>query len=249
MAERFYSPDSLGPGECELTGAEAYHLSTVRRFTIGDRVVIFTGDGNEYVAEIRAVGKKSVALNVLSVSPVDRELHFPLVIASTLPRGDRADYLIEKLTELGVTRFIPLITARSVVVPKASAVEKFTRAVVEASKQCGRNRLMAIDPPEKWDEFLRSERGTGNRILLHPASRTPRLPPVNAQGAIVAVGPEGGFTAAEVESAVETGWSTASLGSRILRVETAAVAATAILALGEGDGLSSPVSRDGRELP
>ena len=234
MAERFYTSDSLGPGEYELTGAEAHHLSTVRRFTPGDRVVIFNGDGNEYAAEIRAVGKKSVALNIVSVSLVDRELPFSLVIASALPKGDRADFLIEKLTELGVTRFVPLITVRSVVVPKESAAEKFTRAVVEASKQCGRNRLMTIDAPRRWDDFLRTENGLGARVLLHPATGTARLTPVNGKGAVVAVGPEGGFAVDEVESAIGMGWSTASLGSRILRIETAAVAAATLLALGGG---------------
>jgi 16S rRNA (uracil1498-N3)-methyltransferase len=233
MAERFYTPDCLGPGGYELTGAEAHHLSTVRRFAIGDRVVLFNGDGNEYAAEIRAVDKKSVALDVLSVSPVDRELAFPLVIASALPKGDRADFLIEKLTELGVKRFIPLITARSVVVPKESAVEKFTRAVVEASKQCGRNRLMAIDAPRRWDDFLRTENGPGARILLHPAPGAERLTSVKGKGAVIAAGPEGGFAVDEVENAVGMGWFTASLGSRILRIETAAVAAAALLALGE----------------
>jgi 16S rRNA (uracil1498-N3)-methyltransferase len=156
------------------------------------------------------------------------------MIASALPKGDRADFLIEKLTELGVTRFVPLITVRSVVVPKESAAEKFTRAVVEASKQCGRNRLMTIDAPRRWDDFLRTENGLGARVLLHPATGTARLTPVNGKGAVVAVGPEGGFAVDEVENAVGMGWSTASLGSRILRIESAAVAAAALLALGEG---------------
>ena len=231
MAERFYTSDSLGPGEYELTGAEAHHLSTVRRFSRGDRIVLFNGDGNEYAAEIRAVGKKSVALTVLSVSPVDRELSFPLVIASALPKGDRADFLIEKLTELGVTRFIPLITARSVVVPKESAVEKFTRAVVEASKQCGRNRLMAIDQPRRWSEFL-AMTGPGVRILLHPEPGSIRLLSAMGVSATIAIGPEGGFTKDEVNEAVAAGWQIADLGSRILRVETAAVVVAALAALG-----------------
>src|SRR5262249_40375652 len=132
MAERFFTSDPLAPGEYVLTGAEAHHISTVRRFGLGDRVVLFNGDGNEYAAEVVGVAKKAVTLNVLSVAAIDRELAFPLVVASALPKGDRADFLVEKLTELGVTQFIPLVTARSVVVPKESAVEKFRRAVIEA---------------------------------------------------------------------------------------------------------------------
>src|SRR5215831_8855509 len=144
MAERFFTPDSLAPGEYVLTGAEAHHITTVRRFGPGDRVVLFNGDGNEYAAEVVGVAKKAVTLNVLSVA---------VIVASALPKGDRADFLVEKLTELGATRFIPLLTARSVVVPKESAVEKFRRAVIEASKQSGRNRLMIVEAPQKWDAF------------------------------------------------------------------------------------------------
>jgi 16S rRNA (uracil1498-N3)-methyltransferase len=233
MAERFYTPDSLGPGAFHLSGPEAHHLATVRRLASGDRIVLFNGDGNEYAAEIVSVGKKSVALNVRSAAFVDRELPFPLAIASALPKGDRADYLIEKLTELGVTRFEPLITARSVVVPRANAVEKFERAVVEASKQCGRNRLMAIDPPRKWSEFLDTT-GPGSRILLHPSPGAPQLTPAMGMGATIAIGPEGGFTDEEVEQAVAARWQMAALGLRVLRIETAAVAAAALIGLGAG---------------
>jgi len=234
MAERFYTADSLGPGEYELTGAEAHHLSTVRRFAPGDRIIVFNGDGNEYPAEIRAVGKKGVRLTVLSVSLVDRELPFPLVIASALPKGDRADFLIEKLVELGVTRFEPLITARSVVIPKSSIVEKFARAVVEASKQCGRNRLMTIDPPRKWADYLDmtgiGSRG-GLRIVLHPDPGAPRLTAAMGTGSTIAIGPEGGFSDEELNRAIASGWQVANLGQRVLRVETAAAAAAALVGL------------------
>jgi 16S rRNA (uracil1498-N3)-methyltransferase len=231
MAERFYTPDSLGPGEYHLTGAEAHHLTTVRRFASGDRIVLFNGDGNEYSAEILSIGKKSVTLNISSSTFVDRELPFPLVVASALPKGDRADYLIEKLTELGVTRFEPLIAARSVVVPKVSVVEKFRRAVVEASKQCGRNCLMAIDSPSRWSEFLNTT-GPGPRILLHAGSGAPRLSPAMGVGATIAIGPEGGFTEEEVNQAIAAGWQIAAIGSRVLRIETAAVAAAALVGFG-----------------
>jgi 16S rRNA (uracil1498-N3)-methyltransferase len=242
MAERFYTPDRLGPGEYHLRGPEAHHLTTVRRFSPGDRITLFNGDGNEYAAEIIAVGKKSASLNILSVSPVDRELPFPLVIASALPKGDRADYLIEKITELGVTSFVPLITARSVVVPKQPVVEKFTRAVIEASKQCGRNRLMAIDLPRRWGELL-DMTGPGSRIVLHPDPGAPRLTEAMGAGSTIAVGPEGGFSDEEVKQALAAGWRVAGLGGRVLRVETAAVAAAALVAI------SNPVASASRALP
>src|SRR5262249_2482587 len=139
MADRFYTSDPLGAGEYTLHGAEAHHLAVVCRLGPGEQVILFNGDGYDYPAEILAVAKRAVVLNILRAEAADRELGRVLVVASALPKGDRTDFLVEKLTELGVTRFVPLITARSVVHPKESAVEKFRRAVIEASKQCGRN--------------------------------------------------------------------------------------------------------------
>jgi 16S rRNA (uracil1498-N3)-methyltransferase len=235
MSDRFYTHDPLGPGEYVLSGPEAHHLAAVRRFGPGDRVTLFNGDGREYPAEVVTVGRRAVVLNVLPAVAADRELPFPLCVASALPKGDRGDFLIEKLTELAVARFVPLVTARSVVVPKAAAVEKLTRAVIEASKQCGRNRLMVVEPPRAWAEFVRGDDLTGTRFLLHPAGPgLPAAPP--AGGLTFAVGPEGGFTDEELAAADAAGWRRASLGPRVLRVETAAVAASAWAALGAPPG-------------
>jgi 16S rRNA (uracil1498-N3)-methyltransferase len=242
MAERFYTSDTLVPGECRLDGAEAHHVA-VRRFVPGDRIKLFNGDGNEYAAEITSVGKKSVVVNVLSTAAVDRELPFPLMIASALPKGDRADYLIEKLTELGVSQFIPLVTARSVVIPKESVVARFRRAVIEASKQCGRNRLMAIDSPMDWPAFLVRSGLPPARVLFHPSGGESWLASQPVGGIIAAIGPEGGFTDQEVEAAMNAGWKVASLATRILRVETAATVVAGLIAL------SNPASRASRALP
>jgi 16S rRNA (uracil1498-N3)-methyltransferase len=243
MAERFYTSDVLGPGECRLEGAEAHHLSAVRRFAAGDRITLFNGDGNEYAAEIASVGKKSVVVNVLSSAGVDRELPFPLVIAAAVPKGDRADYLIEKLTELGVTRFVPLVAARSVVIPREPSTAKFSRAVIEASKQCGRNRLMAIDSPLKWTALLARDDLPAQRVLFHPSARESNCSPLSEGGVIAAIGPEGGFVEEELTEAVRTGWKVVSLGPRVLRVETAATAAASLIAL------SNPACRASRALP
>ena len=228
MADRFYTSEPLAPGEFTLTGREAHHLASVRRFGPGDYVTLFNGDGNDYAAVVLGTGKKTVSVSILRTDPVDRELPLPLVIASALPKGDRADFLIEKLTELGVTRFIPLVTSRSVVQPKDAAVEKFTRAVIEASKQCGRNRLMSVDPPRAWAAFLKLPDLPEQRFVLHTSEDSPgRLVP---GACVVAVGPEGGFAPEEVSAAVASGWVAASLGPRVLRVETAAVAAAVLVA-------------------
>jgi 16S rRNA (uracil1498-N3)-methyltransferase len=250
MADRFYTPDPLRPGEHVLRGDEAHHLVAVRRFAPGDRVTLFNGDGHEYPAEILSCSKKSVTLAVHAAEIADREWPFPLVVACALPKSDRADFLIEKLTELGVSRFVPLITQRTVVRPRPEIVEKFGRAVIEASKQCGRNRLLAVDPPREWAAFVGSAGLPDRRLLLHTAPGLSTAGLSSPEGAVIAVGPEGGFTPEEVAAGVAKGWRGVSLGPRVLRVETAAVAAAALVSAGwVGAGFSSPADAAPPELP
>ncbi|QDU20891.1 RsmE family RNA methyltransferase [Urbifossiella limnaea] len=225
MADRFYTPDALPPGEYVLTGPEAHHLAAVRRFGPGDRVVLFNGDGADHPAEVVAADRKRTLLHVHPAVPVDRELPFPLELAVALPKGDRGDFLVEKLTELGVSRFTPLVTERTIVQPKEARLEKLQHAVIEASKQCGRNVLMRVAPLTTWGAFLASADLPPRRLILHTAVERMPLGAASAGGVVIAVGPEGGFTDAEVEAA--TGWARVGLGPRVLRVETAAVAAAA----------------------
>ncbi len=234
MADRFFTDEPLSLGEFALDGPEAHHLGTVRRFAAGDAVVLFNGDGAEYPAEIVSVGKKQVILQVLSRVESDRESPFPIVVGSALPKADRLDYLIEKLVEVGATRFVPLVTARSIANPKAEKIEKWQRAVIEASKQCGRNRLMAIDKPMSLIAYLGSELPM-RKWILHTAGRTSSagVPTAAGKGYAFAVGPEGGFTDSEIETARQAGWSEMSFGPRILRIETAAVVAASWAANGQ----------------
>ena len=233
MADRFYTPDPLPPGEYVLSGPEAHHLATVRRFGPGDRVTLFNGDGHDYPAEVVSSDRKRA---VLAVSPrvvSDRELPFRLEVGAAMPKGDRGDFLVEKLTELGVTRFVPLRTARTVVGPKDARLDKLRQAVIEASKQCGRNVLMEVAPLTGWGEYLAAG-DLAVRLVLHtaPGDGAVSLAGVaTAAGAAVAVavGPEGGFTPEEVATAEAAGWRRATLGPRVLRVETAAVAVAAVV--------------------
>jgi 16S rRNA (uracil1498-N3)-methyltransferase len=221
MSERFYVESSLAPGPVELDGPEAHHLATVCRLRSGQRVCLFNGDGNEYVAEVVAADRRHVALQVHQVERPERELPFRLEVAAPLPKGDRAQFLIEKLTELGVQSFVPLQTQRSVVHPREAKLERLQRWVVEASKQCGRNVLMEIRDLTDWKRYCIEIELPGLRLLAHPGGAT-GLGPMR-QGVAAAVGPEGGFTDGEIEQARAAGWQLIGLGPRILRVETAAV--------------------------
>jgi len=229
MADRFFTDKPLSLGEFVLDGPEAHHLGTVRRFAPGDAVVLFNGDGAEYPAEIVAVGKKQTALFIRERRDVSRELRFEVVIGSALPKADRFDFLLEKLVELGATRFVPLITERSINRPKGDKLDKMRRAVIEASKQCGRNRLMSIDNPMSLEAFLspasRPREGSEfAKWILHTASGV-SSPKSNAADSVFAIGPEGGFTDGEIALALTHFWEPLSFGPRTLRTETAAIAA------------------------
>jgi 16S rRNA (uracil1498-N3)-methyltransferase len=230
VSGRFFFDGPLGPGDVTLTASEAHHLAAVRRFAAGDVVILFNGDGHEYPARVVGLAKKQVTLQVVGVESPDRELGFPLHIAAALPKGDRGDFLIEKLTELGVTDFTPLITERGVVKATDAKADKLRRAVIEASKQCGRNILMRVHAPADWDAWCRAQ--SGARFIAHPGGVSAIGGAKSLAGsALIAIGPEGGFTDAEVKAGLAAGWELLSLGPRILRVETAAVAAAVLLAI------------------
>jgi 16S rRNA (uracil1498-N3)-methyltransferase len=231
MAERFYVSCPLGPGTVDVEGPEAHHLSTVCRLRPGDRVYLFNGDGSQYLAEVTAAGKRRVSLQVLAAEAPPRELGFRLEVAVPLPKGDRAQFLVEKLTELGATMLVPLRTARSVVHPRETRLDRLQRYVIEASKQCGRNVLMQVAPLTDWEAYCVREDLPAVRVLAHPGE--PTVDWAKRGDSVVAVGPEGGFTDAEVELAREAGWRTVGLGPRILRVETAAIVLATLVGMTE----------------
>jgi 16S rRNA (uracil1498-N3)-methyltransferase len=223
MAERFYVNQPLGPGSITLDGPEAHHLAVVCRLRAGDPVCLFNGDGREYHGRVgESVGRRAVTVEVLRVEASGRELPFRLILAAPLPKGDRAQFLLEKLTELGVTDFVPLQTARSVVHPREAKLDKLHRHVIEASKQCGRNVLLHVHPLTPWADYCRSEGLPARKLLAHPGGEAPPAP--LPEDSVAAVGPEGGFTNEEVSQAREAGWQVVGLGPRILRIETAALA-------------------------
>jgi 16S rRNA (uracil1498-N3)-methyltransferase len=227
MSERFFVPSPIAGNQTRLEGPEAQHLTKVMRASVGDEITLFDGSGREYLGRVAAISRQFVELEVIQQREVDRELRSAVTLAVALPKGDRQQWLVEKLTELGVTRLIPIVCQRSVAQPSESALARIERWVIEASKQCGRNRLMEIGAPQSWKELAIA--ATGNRYIAHTAdTNTPSF--VAEQPLLAAVGPEGGWAPDEVAIALEHGWQPLSLGPRILRVETAAIAIAALAA-------------------
>jgi 16S rRNA (uracil1498-N3)-methyltransferase len=205
-------------------------LTGVCRVRPGDAVCLFNGDGRQYPASVLEVSRKEVTVEVLAVESPGRELGFRLEVAAPLPKADRGQFLLEKLTELGVTRYTPLRTQRSVVHPGATRLDKLERYVIEASKQCGRNVLMRVEPLVKWEDYYRRDDLPAVRLLAYPGG-----PPVIAHAdpdVVIAVGPEGGFTEEEMGLAPSFGWKPVGLGPRILRIETAALVLAALAGFG-----------------
>jgi 16S rRNA (uracil1498-N3)-methyltransferase len=221
MADRFYINCPLAPGLITVQGPEAHHLATVCRFRPGDQVCLFNGDGHEYLATVVSVARQSVTLDILAVEAPLRESAVHIEVAAPLPKGDRALFLLEKLTELGVSTFVPLRTHRSVVHPRETKLDRLRRTVIEASKQCGRNVLLQVQPLADWSDYCGRRDLPALRIVAHPGRTTGFWPA--APAVALAVGPEGGFTEEEMEQARAHGWQVIHLGPRILRIETAAM--------------------------
>jgi 16S rRNA (uracil1498-N3)-methyltransferase len=233
MADRYFVPHPIDGGRVTLDGPDGHHLAHVMRAQPGDEAVLFDGSGAEFAARVVAVRRSAVELEVTARREIDRELPVELTLAVSLPKGDRQKWLVEKAVELGLRRLVPLVTARSVAQPGAEAVRRLERTVIEASKQCGRNRLMAIAEPQTWSEFTAATSDVLCRLLAQPGSAAspPRVVP---EQVVAAVGPEGGFTADEIEAALAAGWQAVALGPTVLRVETAAVAVAAWAAFNYG---------------
>ena len=255
MSARYYWEEGNGPGASRavLTGDEAHHLIRVMRAKPGDEFLLFDGKGYEYRARAAEVKRAGVQLDILEVYEVCNDPEIELSAAVALPKGDRQKWLIEKLTELGVRRFVPLVAERADVSVDSGVLARLRRQVVEASKQCGRSRFMEILPPMPRREAAAACREASSLeplfLLAHPLSDGAfgqvsflALLRDSFRGGVwqgkkhifLAVGPVGGFSDQEVQQAVEDGWPILDLGKEVYRVETAAITAAALfLHLGE----------------
>ena len=227
MSDRFFLASPPADGRCELVGDEARHLVRVLRARVGDAVEVFDGCGRAWPARVTTIGRDRVGLEV---GPPQEAAAAPalLTLAVALPKGDRQKWLVEKLTELGCARLVPLVTTRGVAEATPGALDRLSRGVVEACKQCGRNTLMEIAPPQTVAAVLGGLDATTLGIVADPAGRPAgSLVGSHAGPMLALVGPEGGFTTGEIAAAEAAGCHRLVLAPHILRIETAAVAVAA----------------------
>ncbi|HKU71738.1 MAG TPA: 16S rRNA (uracil(1498)-N(3))-methyltransferase [Burkholderiales bacterium] len=242
MIRIYFSAELQVGRQCMLPESQAHHAVRVLRLKAGDAVVLFNGDGSEYSATISQASRDRVALDVTGRTAVDRESPLQVTLAQAISSGERMDYTVQKAVELGIAVIQPITAERSVVRlqgERATRRVQHWQSVVAAScEQCGRNRLPQVRPLVAFESFLAAQVGQGDalRLMLSPHStRDLRALDRPAVPIVLLAGAEGGFSTEEEHAAEHVGFLPVRLGPRVLRTETAAVAALAAMQAWWGD--------------
>ena len=236
---RIYTAQPLGSGrDIALETEASQHLGRALRMQAGDSAYLFDGSGAEYCATITSVEKKCVTLITGSATERDTESPLAINLGVAISRGDRMDLVVQKATELGAGEITPLFTERTEVKLSAErALKKYRhwqQIIISACEHCGRNRLPKLHSPESLGQWLPHTRGDRKFVLHHRNTEDVGATTVPAHIDLL-IGPEGGLSQAEIDIAHTCGFEALSLGPRVLRTETAPLAALAILQARWGD--------------
>ena len=241
---RFYMPpEMVQHPQPEISGSDAVHICRVLRLSAGDAVELFVGIGNGYRARIVSASPKQVLFHIRETYPLLSESSVHITLAQGILKDRKMDDLIRQLTELGIDCWMPFYAARSVPVPVKKGMEKrlgrWEKIALEAVKQCRRGRVPCITPADDFDAMLATSAKSDLKIIFWEgapqAFDIPGTVPLKPKKITVAVGPEGGFAPAEIQRAHEHGFLTTGLGPRILRAETATLAACTLVQHRFGD--------------
>lgn len=244
MARFFVPKKNLRNNRGVLEGPELAHLRRVLRLVPGDRVTVFDDSGWEHDAVIRKLSSEQGELEILSSYETDRESSLEMTLAMGLTKGEKMDFVVEKATELGVQTIVPFTSAFSV--PKLDAGKvaarhaRWQKIALSAVKQCGRARVPAVLPLCDFATLVGAERAETLKLFFwekeqHQSLQHAHEKNAEAKSVLLAIGPEGGFRAEEAELARARGFEPIHLGRRILRAETAAVAALSLVQFLWGD--------------
>lgn len=238
---RVHVAQPLAPGaEIALPEGPSAHLTRVLRLAVGDACIVFNGDGHDYAATLVAAGKREARLRIGEATRVERESPLRLVLLQGVAKGEKMDLILQKSTELGVQAIVPVWSQRSDVKldgeRAARRLEHWRGVVASACEQCGRAVVPAVAAPVALSAALATLESRGVRLVLDPqgehALRTLAAP---TDGAVLAVGPEGGWSPLDRGQLQAAGFAGLRLGPRILRTETAGLAAIAALQSHFGD--------------
>ncbi|MBV1788401.1 16S rRNA (uracil(1498)-N(3))-methyltransferase [Marinobacterium sp. D7] len=236
---RVYHPGTLTSGACiELDDNAFNHCIKVLRLGEGASLTLFNGDGREYPAELLEVSKKRAMASIGESCEPGRESPLQLIVGQSISRGERMDYAIQKATELGIARICPLFTERCEVRLNQERQEKRQRhwqqIAISACEQSQRCKVPAIDEPQPLSDWLGSVEAELKLVLHHHTAEPLGNLPKPASVALL-IGPEGGLTEEEVAQALDAGFRPVAFGPRVMRTETAPVAAAAVLQYLWGD--------------
>lgn len=236
---RFYLPQILTPNAAvELTAEASHHAFTVLRLKEGASLIVFNGEGGEYTGTIVSASKKSVIIQTDKFHPVDNESPLHTHLAIGISKGERFDLVLQKATELGVTEITPLFTERTEVRLSEDRQEKIRQRwqniIINACEQSQRNRLPKLNQPMDFSALLDDEKSE-QKFILHHHSQKPLAKTAQPKIVCLMVGPEGGFSDAEFQAAMKHGFAPLALGPRVLRTETAPLAALSAMQLLWGD--------------
>lgn len=243
MRRFFITPEQAGQKEILLADEDAHHLRSVLRLSVGDAIVVFDGTGAEYTARVASLDREAVRITLLARRMGACESPLTVALAQGYLKDKKMDELVRRLTELGVRHYIPFLARRSVSTPdetrSVARTQRWQKISREAAKQCRRSRTMTIETPAAFKDVLALAASYDLRLIFWEGDGGQSLARMVSdpapQSVFVLIGPEGGFEAEEVRAAQEHGFKAVHMGPRILRAETATVAACALVQFVFGD--------------
>ncbi len=231
---RVYSPQTMAIGDCiELEAGAARHLTSALRMSPGQVITLFNGQGGEYTAELIEAKKGKAKVSITNFDQVSRESSLSIHLAIGISRGERMDWIMQKATELGVSEITPLFTERCEVKLSGDRLEKkvghWQQVAISACEQSQRNTVPLVNKPKKLEQWQASC-DASLKLVLHHRTKSSLIdtPRPSAEVALL-IGPEGGLSEREIEQAIVLNFQPLALGPRVLRTETAPLAAIAIL--------------------
>lgn len=242
MAYRFYvPPDQIGEGRVNLAEDQRKQIKNVLRLRAGDMISVFDGTGAEYDVALEA-SSSGIESRITGMRQLHTEPHIKLTLVQSVPKGEKMEFILQKGTEVGVSRFMLITTSRSV--PSISPdklpnrLNRWRTIVKEAAEQSGRARIPAVEGIFSLEDAIIRVKDCSRKLIAWEEERKTLLMPLmpdlmQAEDIALFIGPEGGFSSSEVSSASDAGITPVSLGPRILRTETAAIVASALIVYGE----------------